>query len=93
MFAVEEPIVWASDRYEKTGVEPYVHERGARVPSLRRLGRKRPYFTNGTAKTLGEVLDRARFDGTNFWHEEGPAASTPLDASEQDALLAFLRLL
>ncbi|MDF2695736.1 MAG: hypothetical protein K0S65_4119, partial [Labilithrix sp.] len=28
------PLVWASDAYEKTGIVPYVHERGARVPSL-----------------------------------------------------------
>src|SRR5439155_1444646 len=43
------PIVWARDTYEKTGVVPYVHEAGTRVPSLRRLYKKRPYFTNGSA--------------------------------------------
>src|SRR5262249_43562622 len=43
----EGPIVWGSDGYHKTGVEPYVHELGARTPSLRRLYKKRPYFTNG----------------------------------------------
>jgi hypothetical protein len=30
-------ILWASDERTKTGVEPYVHDDGARVPSLRRL--------------------------------------------------------
>ena len=93
VFAAEEPIVWATERYEKTGVEPYVHERGARVPSLRRLARKRPYFTNGTAKTLTDVLERARFDGDGFWHASGPDAAKTLDASERASLLAFLRLL
>ena len=93
VFSEEEPIVWASDRYERTGVEPYVHERGARVPSLRRLARKRPYFTNGSAKTLADVLERARFDGAGFWHAAGPDAAKSLDASERAALLAFLRLL
>jgi hypothetical protein len=93
IFADEEPIVWASDRYEKTGVEPYVHAKGARVPSLRRLARKRPYFTNGAAKTLADVLDRARFEGANFWHDKAPSTATPLERDDQTALLAFLRLL
>jgi hypothetical protein len=57
------PIVWGKAEYKKTGVVPYVHENGARVPSLRRLYKKRPYFTNGSAKTLDEVLARARFSG------------------------------
>src|SRR5262249_38828959 len=42
------PIVWARNTYEKTGIVPYVHASGARVPSLRRLYKKRPYFTNGS---------------------------------------------
>jgi hypothetical protein len=31
------PIVWGSDVRVRTGVEPYVHDEGARPPSLRRL--------------------------------------------------------
>src|SRR5262249_42738666 len=31
------PIVWARETREKTGVTPYVHEDGTRIPSLRRL--------------------------------------------------------
>ncbi len=73
IFAAEELIVWATERYEKTGVEPYVHERGVGVPSLRRLARKRPYFTNGTGDPV-DVLERARFDGDGFWHASGPDA-------------------
>ena len=61
--------MWGKAEYKKTGVEPYVHENGARVPSLRRLYKKRPYFTNGSAKTLEEVLARARFAPGGFWHE------------------------
>ncbi|WP_437585716.1 hypothetical protein [Sorangium sp. So ce1000] len=64
VLAPEGAIVWGRAGYEKTGVVPYVHEDGARVPSLRRLYKKRPYFTNGSAKTLREVLERARFDAT-----------------------------
>ncbi|WP_438022335.1 hypothetical protein [Sorangium sp. So ce233] len=61
VLAPEGAIVWGRAGYEKTGVVPYVHEEGARVPSLRRLYKKRPYFTNGSAKTLRDVLERARF--------------------------------
>ncbi|HEX7599891.1 MAG TPA: hypothetical protein VF518_16855, partial [Polyangia bacterium] len=57
------PLVWGLDEYRKTGVMPYVHERGARVPSLRRLHRKFPYFTNGSARDLDEVIARVRFAG------------------------------
>lgn len=64
VFAPEGAIVWGRAGYEKTGVVPYVHEEGARVPSLRRLYKKRPYFTNGSAKALREVLERARFEDT-----------------------------
>ncbi|WP_438014014.1 hypothetical protein WMF18_24175 [Sorangium sp. So ce315] len=61
VLAPEGAIVWGKAGYEKTGVVPYVHEQGARVPSLRRLYKKRPYFTNGSARTLRDVLERARF--------------------------------
>lgn len=92
------PIVWGEDAYEKTGVIPYVHPEGARVPSLRRLYKKRPYFTNGTAPDLAAVLERVRYTSEAFWHEDGegppPAeARTALDARERQALLAFLRIL
>ena len=92
------PIVWGTDEYRKTGVVPYVHEQGARVPSLRRLYKKHPYFTNGSASDLAAVLDRARFTSAGFWHEDGetlpPAAElSSLDPREREALLAFLRIL
>ncbi|MEP7123865.1 MAG: hypothetical protein ABJE95_23250 [Byssovorax sp.] len=93
----EGPIVWGSNEYQKTGVEPYVHPSGARVPSLRRLYAKRPYFTNGAARTLRDVLDRARFQGANgFFHDrapEGSGATEALSYQEREALLAFLALL
>jgi cytochrome c peroxidase len=84
------PLVWACDAYEKTGVEPYVHEKGARVPSLRRLYKKRPYFTNGSAKTVLDVLDRARF--SPFSHE-GRTDGDRLPAADARAIAAFLDLL
>jgi hypothetical protein len=89
------PIVWGKAEYKKTGVVPYVHDSGARVPSLRRLYKKRPYFTNGSAKSLEEVLTRARFvapDG--FWHEApGNVLGDALDERARAALLRFLDLL
>ncbi len=97
VLAREGAIVWGMNAYRKTGIEPYVHEKGARVPSLRRLYKKRPYFTNGSAKTLGDVLARARFGGANgFFHDRAPRALEGFEAlgdPEKDALAAFLDLL
>jgi hypothetical protein len=91
------PIVWGKDEYSQSGVMPYVHPEGARIPSLRRLYKKHPYFTNGSAKDLASVLDRARFGDGTFWHEtpdgQSDAETTRLDAREKEALLAFLDLL
>ena len=94
------PIVWGKAEYSKSGVEPYVHAEGARIPSLRRLYKKWPYFTNGTAKDLSSVLDWARFGDGAFWHEMGKnpggpsdADTTGLDLREKSVLLAFLDLL
>lgn len=86
-------IVWARDGYEQTGIEPYVHERGARPPSLRRLARKRPYFTNGAAATLDDVLARAGWVDGRFFHDRAPTGATRLDSSERRALRSFLDLL
>ena len=87
------PIVWASSEHQKTGVEPYVHEKGARTTSLRRLYKKQPYFTNGSAKTLDDVIARVRFAETRFFHDDAPSTARSLGKKEQAALLAFLRLL
>jgi hypothetical protein len=86
------PITWASDAYAKTGVLPYVHAEGARVPSLRRIYRKWPYFTNGTAEDLAGVLRTARWDGEVFSHAGG-SGGTGFEAREVRDLEAFLRLL
>jgi hypothetical protein len=101
--AREGPIVWANDAYVQSGVLPYVHEKGARVPSLRRLYKKHPYFTSGSAVTLEDVLVRARFLPSGFQHDlartDASAADAPgdveatLDVPSQSALLCFLRLL
>jgi cytochrome c peroxidase len=89
------PIVWSNAAYQKTGVEPYVHAEGARVPTLRRLYKKWPYFTSGRARSLDDVLDRFASSGTVTYHDASPAdaALTRLTADDKRALRAFLDLL
>jgi len=88
------PIVWARGDYERTGILPYVHERGTRIPSLRRLALKARYFTSGSAASLEEVLTRFRYSGERAFHD-GPATdgARSLELEQQSALLAFLALL
>jgi len=98
IFSPEGAIVWASADYQKTGVTPYVHESGTRVPSLRRAAAKWPHFTNGSADTLLEVVRRARFDSDRFFHDGAPDSAAFRDAKafssdEARALTAFLELL
>lgn len=95
VFSGAAPIVWGRLGYEKTGVEPYVHPEGARVPSLRRLYKKHPYFTNGSAASLGDLLSRARFGERVFFHDGAPPdlELRALSLEERAVLEAFLRLL
>ena len=96
LFSAEGPIVWASAQYEMTGITPYVHESGTRVPSLRRLYAKWPHFTNGSADTLLDVVRRARFDDARFFHGHAGATDPALSAFTADQardLAAFLELL
>jgi hypothetical protein len=93
VMAAQGAIVWAHAEYAKTGVLPYVTENGARVVSLRRLYKKFPYFTNGSAKSIQEVLDRVAFDGSLFFHEGAPEGATRLSEEEKTELAAFLDLL
>jgi hypothetical protein len=87
------PLVWGSAGYQKTGIVPYVHPEGARTPSLRRLYKKHPYFTNGSAKSIDDVLDGVRFVGRETFHANAPEGARALDLAEKRALRAFLELL
>lgn len=87
------PITWASSGYHKTGVEPYVHPDGARTTSLRRLYKKRPYFSNGSARTLTDVLERVLVRGDALAHDGPLPGGAPLSPAARRELLAFLRLL
>jgi cytochrome c5 len=95
IFSAAGAIVWASAEYQQSGVLPYMHERGTRVPSLRRLYAKWPYFTNGSAKSVADVLSRARFDDTRFFHDSVPdsASLLALSAADVKSVAAFLELL
>jgi cytochrome c len=95
IFSPQGAIVWASAGYQKTGVTPYVHEAGTRVPSLRRAAAKWPHFSNGSADTLLEVVQRARFDDQRFFHDAAPAgeALRAFSPDEARAVTAFLELL
>jgi hypothetical protein len=96
VMAREGAIVWGQSGYRKTGIVPYVHAQGARVPSLRRLYKKRPYFTNGSARDLAAVLERARVSDKGFLHGAGGQEGDPgqaLDEVSRRSLLAFLDLL
>ena len=96
VFAREGAIVWGSDGYRKTGVLPYVHEEGARTPSLRRLDRKYPYLTNGSARSLDGLLEEVLVGPTTGFSHVAEAASDtlrPLGAEARQALRAFLSLL
>jgi len=88
------PLVWARDGYEKTEVLPYVHPLGARPSSLRRIAGKTPYFTNGTAVSLSDVLALSWLsdDGT-FLHAASTEGGPLFDEAERTALVAFLQLL
>lgn len=102
------PIVWASDVYAATAIQPWVHELGARIPSLRRLHLDGPYFTTGRADSLTSVLAGVRIrtepaiglrvdhdlvDGVARTGASAEVRGAALSSSEQQALLAFLHLL
>ena len=83
-------IVWGSSERARTGVEPYVHPEGPRVPSLRRLWVKRPLLTNGRARSVLQLLADVRL-GSPQIHAGGEGRALTL--VEQEALAAFLDLL
>jgi len=85
------PIVWGTGERKQTGVEPYVHKEGARVPSLRRLYAKRPYFTNGSTGKLLEAA--ARFSVGTEQHVRDAAGGRNITDEERRALARFLALL
>ncbi len=96
--AEEKDLVWGAPFYTKTGIKPYVHRAGARVPSLRRVKQKYPYFTDGSSRTLRDLLSRFRYQDTTAWHhykprsgEAKPQDVKALTAEEIESLEELLR--
>lgn len=90
LFELGGPLTWARGDYELTGIVPYVNEKGTRIPSLRRISEKYPYFTNGSARSLEAVVARSAHHGAYFSHA---ADSAELEGDDAKALVAFLELL
>lgn len=87
-------LIWGAPFYTKTNILPYVSNKGARVPSLRRVSEKYPYFTNGSSRDLRSVLERFRYRNATAWHHyEGPKVREikPLSPKEIDQLEELLR--
>lgn len=89
-------LVWGAPFYTKTGIEPYVHRAGARVPSLRRVQQKFPLFTNGSSPTLRHLLARFRYRELTAWHHYEPLFGAVegvrgLTADEIDSLEELLK--
>ncbi|MGC4091876.1 MAG: hypothetical protein QM756_29130 [Polyangiaceae bacterium] len=82
-------LIWARGDYEFTGVLPYVGPRGTRIAALRRTVDKFPYFTNGSAHSLSQVVARSGWVDGRFSH----AGASALSVAEQGALVEFLQLL
>ena len=93
VFADAAPIVWGSAGYRKTGITPYVCAEGARTPSLRRLYKKHPYFTNGSGRSVDDVLDTLRFASDATFHGRAPEGASTLSSADKRALRSFLDLL
>ena len=70
-------LIWGAPFLARTGVKPYVSSAGARVPSLRRVWMKYPLFTNGSAKSIRDVLEDFRYMNSTVWHQFDGAGFTP----------------
>jgi hypothetical protein len=92
IFSPTSAIVWSSEKYQRTGITPYVHEHGSRSPSLRRLYKKWPYFTNGSAASIAEIIEQVRFTDRTVVHK-GLESGQRFTDEERRALESFLKLL
>ncbi len=94
-YLIERPLAFGAARHEKTGVLPYFTARGNRISPLTQLGRGGPFFSNGSARTLADVLRRthpspALVPGHPGVHAPGNALAPFYDRAETQALIDFL---
>lgn len=85
----DRPLVFAADRLEKTGVEPYFTERGNRISPLVQLSRGGPFFSNGSASTLADVIARTNPRAAHVHTPENATTPAYLERDVAD-LIAFL---
>lgn len=94
--ACHRPPAFASDTYHNIGVSVDLSRNNgeARVPSLRGLRLTAPYFHDGSAARLEDVLRAYAQGGQVPWAASSPAI-TPFHLTEQDVLdlVAFLESL
>jgi cytochrome c peroxidase len=72
---------------------PVLGEGGNNPPSLRGVWDNAPYFSDGSARTLEEVLRRTDVNADAVHAPANAARSPAFSADEQAALLAFLKSL
>lgn len=91
-------LVWGAPFFSRTGITPYVDPAGARVPSLRRIWMKYPLFTNGSAKTMRDLLEGFRYQGATVYHHfdgtesamrNGLKSLTPTEIDDLEMLLRY----
>lgn len=82
-------LAFAAPVWSRAGIEPSFHPQGNRVAPLVDLGRPGPFFSNGSAASLSEVLARLR-PGTTSVHGGQPGETPTVPADQRRALEAFL---
>ena len=72
---------------------PILGDGGNNPPSLRGVWEAAPYFSDGSARTLEDVLRRTNPDATAVHAPSNAARAPAITSTETAALLAFLRAL
>lgn len=88
----DRPLAFTSTELMQTGVLPYFGPRGNRVSPLTQLSRGGPFFSNGSARSLRDVISRTNVRATPPSNLHAPANATQpsYDAADTQALIDFL---
>lgn len=85
----DRPLSFGAPLFARSGVTPYYTSAGNRISPLLDLARGGPFFSNGSAPTLEDLLHSAR-PGSAAVHDQAPTGPPSYDADEVNALRAFL---
>jgi hypothetical protein len=88
-YLIDRPLAFGAARREKAGVLPYFTEAGNRVSPLTQLGRGGPFFSNGSARSLAEALQRTD-PGRPLVHAPENAAAPFYRPDQAQDLIDFL---